>query len=136
MNGEKSSHSAYGANRQGSLARKSALHCTFCKRDKPPNSFSNTQIEKAGSPNHLLRCKQCTPPQQLSLTCMLCAKTKSLSGFAKAQRKNAERARCLRCMEQRENDDPNISEDSGENVEEDDDHTETWNDVLNHSIRN
>ncbi|RUO96860.1 hypothetical protein BC936DRAFT_141340 [Jimgerdemannia flammicorona] len=132
MNRERNNHSTYDANRQAPIGRTATLYCAYCSCYKPPNAFSNTQLDKAGSRHHPLRCKQCTPAQQLSLTCMICAKTKPLDGFAKAQRKNAEKARCLKCMQTREDDNPNMSEDEDGDLEEDENYIETWHDVVSH----
>ncbi|CAG8443734.1 11255_t:CDS:2 [Ambispora leptoticha] len=114
--------SSSGTNSQGPSDPKS-LFCYGCNKEKPIHSFSKTQQTKAKSnihnpyvpggktrKKHHTMCKQCTPQQNNSLTCMLCTRTKPLEDFAKAQRKNAEKARCSKCMEKRRKADENISD--------------------------
>ncbi|CAG8440211.1 3054_t:CDS:2 [Diversispora eburnea] len=117
------------------------LYCYGCEKEKPIHSFSKTQITKAVSnihnpyapsgrttKRHHTLCKQCTPQQNNNLTCMICTKTMLLEKFAKAQRKNAEKARCLDCMKKRNEEDPSDSEDgySDDSYEK----RETWDDIL------
>ncbi|CAO3668245.1 unnamed protein product [Umbelopsis vinacea] len=112
--------------------------CIFCKRALPSEAFSKTQLSKVtfnpwAPPNYNKKkqqqicCKQCTPGQSTSLTCMICTKTKPLEGFAKAQRRNAEKARCLKCMQKYHDEDIYDSEEDSEDY---DDHIETWNDIV------
>ncbi|KAI7908059.1 Stc1 domain-containing protein [Cokeromyces recurvatus] len=91
------------------------LRCVFCNMDKPLDAFSSTQIQKAtynpyappsyNNKKKTIRCKKCTPTQTTHLTCMVCSKTQPLDKFAKSQRKNAEKARCLKCIKKREEED-------------------------------
>jgi len=57
---------------------------------------------------------------------MICTKTKPLEGFAKAQRRNAEKARCLACMKKYHEEDIYDSEEDSDDYGD----GETWNDVL------
>ncbi|RUP51845.1 Stc1 domain-containing protein [Jimgerdemannia flammicorona] len=116
-------YSAQGANSYGSgKTSKSTLECVFCKETKR-DAFSGAQIAKASTvvfakngkvKKPQLTCKKCTASQQTELTCMICTKTMPLSKFAKAQRKNGERARCMTCLKKKE-------EEEIEDSEEDDD---------------
>ncbi|CAO3611763.1 unnamed protein product [Mucor hiemalis] len=91
------------------------LRCVFCKTDKPLDAFSQTQIAKAtynsyAPPSYnnkakTISCKKCSPTQQTHLTCMICNKTQPLDKFAKNQRRNAEKARCLKCNKKRDEED-------------------------------
>ncbi|RIA96566.1 Stc1 domain-containing protein [Glomus cerebriforme] len=134
------SHSAKHANQQGSKPPKE-IFCYGCNKNKPSHSFSKTQLTKYMSnianeyaphgrtlKKHHTMCKACTPQQNSTLTCMLCTRTKPLEKFAKAQRKNAEKARCLQCMKKREEDDIDDSEPDTE--DSDGSYNETWDDVL------
>ncbi|KAI9027138.1 hypothetical protein CLU79DRAFT_788620 [Phycomyces nitens] len=69
-----------------------------------PPSYSKGQKAKQ------ISCKQCTASVNCTLTCMTCSKTKPLESFAKVQRKHAEKARCLKCMKKREEEDLDDSE--------------------------
>ncbi|GAA5799543.1 hypothetical protein HPULCUR_004959 [Helicostylum pulchrum] len=108
-----SSFTTSGANSgQGML---STLRCVFCKTEKPLESFSATQIQKAtfnpyapvsyNSKPKTICCKKCSPTQQTHLTCSICSKTQPLDKFAKSQRRNAEKARCIKCNKKREEED-------------------------------
>ncbi|CAG8457541.1 10971_t:CDS:2 [Ambispora gerdemannii] len=144
MSSTSSKHSAFGANSQKSQDPKS-LYCYGCEREKPIHSFSKTQVTKAVSnlhnpyapggktrKKHHTMCKSCTPQQNNTLTCMLCTKTMPLDDFAKAQRRNAEKARCLKCMAKRKKSDED-EDDSAPDTEDDDEdvnYNETWDDIL------
>jgi hypothetical protein len=150
-------HSASKANSQSSASNVKMLYCIFCKKEKPLNAFSKTQITKSVShiqnpyaprgfttKKHKPCCKQCTPNQQTQLTCMICTKSFPLDKFAKSQRRNAEKARCIECMKKREKEDPNFTpsdsdyesdsdEKSGVGKKEEDDDNEfgeTWHDLV------
>ncbi|KAL0092556.1 hypothetical protein J3Q64DRAFT_1719539 [Phycomyces blakesleeanus] len=109
-----------GANDQSPKLK--SLRCVFCSIDKPLDAFSQTQIQKAtfnpyappsynkGTKAKQISCKQCTASVNSTLTCMTCTKTKPLESFAKVQRKHAEKARCLKCMKKREEEDLDDSE--------------------------
>ncbi|KAI8642569.1 Stc1 domain-containing protein, partial [Parasitella parasitica] len=83
--------------------------------DKPLDAFSATQIQKAthnpfappsfNSKKKTISCKKCTPTQTTHLTCMICSKNLPLDKFAKSQRRNAEKARCIKCIKKREDED-------------------------------
>uniref|UniRef100_A0A1D1ZK52 Meiotic chromosome segregation protein P8B7.28c n=1 Tax=Anthurium amnicola TaxID=1678845 RepID=A0A1D1ZK52_9ARAE len=134
-----SSHSAKGANSQEPKPPEK-IKCYGCNKEKAAHSFSKTQIAKYMSnvynqyaphgrttKKHHIMCKQCTPQQNNSLTCMVCTRTKSLEHFSKAQRKNAEKARCLECMKKREDDD---IDDSEPDPDSDGSFNDTWDDIL------
>ncbi|GAN10650.1 hypothetical protein MAM1_0381c10194 [Mucor ambiguus] len=105
--------SANGANSQAKQLK--TLRCVFCDMDKPLDAFSATQIQKAtynpyappsfNAKKKTISCKKCTPAQTTHLTCMICSKTMPLDKFAKSQRKNAEKARCIKCIKKREQED-------------------------------
>ncbi|CAH1759051.1 15696_t:CDS:2 [Entrophospora sp. SA101] len=135
-----SSHSAAGANSQGPKVPKT-LYCYGCQKDKQIHSFSKTQVTKAMSnienpyaprgkttKKHHTMCKQCTPQQNENLTCMICTREKPLSEFAKAQRKNAEKARCIKCVDKHKDEDIDDSEPSESDPEVE--QNETWDDIL------
>ncbi|RUS25609.1 hypothetical protein BC938DRAFT_471902 [Jimgerdemannia flammicorona] len=86
---------------------------------------ANSYVAKNGKVKKpQLTCKKCTASQQTELTCMICTKTMPLSKFAKAQRKNGERARCMTCLKKKE-------EEEIEDSEEDDDGDElVYNDTI------
>ncbi|CAI2185388.1 1024_t:CDS:2 [Funneliformis geosporum] len=133
------SHSAAGANKQGN--KPVELFCYGCEKMKPQYAFSKTQIAKTNSnisnpyapggrtkKQHHTICKQCTPQQNETLTCMLCTRTMPLEKFAKAQRKNAEKARCSECMIKREEED--IDDSEPEDDDFDGPRYDTWDDIL------
>ncbi|CAI2183471.1 602_t:CDS:2 [Funneliformis geosporum] len=125
------SHSAAHANAQGGNKASNNLYCYGCKKNKPLHSFSQTQIDKSfsrGKKKHHIICKQCTPQQNNSLTCMLCTRTMALDNFSKAQRRNAEKARCLKCMKKREEED--IDDSEPDDDDSDELHHDTWDDIL------
>ncbi|KAI8335736.1 hypothetical protein BC941DRAFT_338224, partial [Chlamydoabsidia padenii] len=102
------------------LASVTHLRCTFCDMDKPLDAFSKTQIMKGTFNPHAppsvnaqkkhVSCKACTLGSNKSMRCMTCAKHMPLEQFAKSQRKHADRARCLKCMKKREEEDVWASE--------------------------
>ncbi|KAI8987021.1 Stc1 domain-containing protein [Pilobolus umbonatus] len=106
------SQTTFNGNKNGQLR---SLHCVFCDADKPLEEFSATQIQKAtynpfappgyNAKKKTISCKKCTASQNTSLTCMICSKTKPLEQFAKSQRRNAEKARCMKCIKKREEED-------------------------------
>ncbi|CAO3633434.1 unnamed protein product [Cunninghamella echinulata] len=111
-------NSGYNSNSQ--VANVRTLQCVFCKIDKPLDAFSKTQVSKAtfnphappswnNKPKHV-SCKKCTTGQKTTMTCLACSKTMSLEHFAKSQRKHGDRARCLKCMKKREEEDVWASE--------------------------
>ncbi|CAG8510845.1 4941_t:CDS:2 [Acaulospora morrowiae] len=135
-----------GNNAQSSVEPET-LFCYGCGKDKPFYTFSKTQQTKALSniynpyapkgrttKRHHTLCKQCSPNQTSNLTCMICTKTKPLEKFSKAQRRNAEKARCLECMEKRSKEDELVNEElDTDDYEEDSDDGplhETWDDIL------
>ncbi|KAI8386989.1 hypothetical protein BD560DRAFT_383444 [Blakeslea trispora] len=107
------------------------LRCVFCDTDKPLDAFSQTQIAKAtfnpyappsfNNKKKTISCKKCTASQTTHLTCMLCSKTRPLSEFAKSQRRNQEKARCMQCIKKREEEDVWASEPDTESDDEYDD---------------
>ncbi|KAI8890015.1 hypothetical protein K501DRAFT_237674 [Backusella circina FSU 941] len=113
-------HSSAGSNNQAETLK--TLKCVFCNEDKPLDAFSATQIQKAtfnpycppsyNKKKKTVSCKKCTSTQNTSLTCMICSKTKPLEHFAKSQRKNAEKARCILCIKKREEEDVWDSDDT------------------------
>ncbi|KAI9366329.1 Stc1 domain-containing protein [Pilaira anomala] len=108
-----SSFSTSGAN--SGQGGPTSLRCVFCKEEKPLDAFSQTQIQKAthnpyapvsyNKKAKLISCKKCSPTQQTHLTCSICSKTQPLDKFAKSQRRNAEKARCIKCNKKREEED-------------------------------
>ncbi|KAG9300231.1 hypothetical protein G9A89_007690 [Geosiphon pyriformis] len=134
-------HSTFAANKQPQKVP-GTLFCYGCQQEKRIHSFSKTQVTKALDKIHNLyashgksvkrhhtMCKQCTPQQNSTLTCMLCTRTMPLDKFAKAQRRNAEKARCRECMEKCEAIDIDDSE-PDQSSEEDAYFNETWDDLL------
>ncbi|CAO3592324.1 unnamed protein product [Absidia cylindrospora] len=109
---------SYKANSQ--LVPSTTLKCTFCKQEKPLDAFTKTQITKAtynpyappgfNNKKKSISCKACTIESKKSLRCMTCAKDMPLERFAKSQRKHSDRARCLKCMKKREEEDVWASE--------------------------
>ncbi|KAI9497947.1 Stc1 domain-containing protein [Zychaea mexicana] len=96
------------------------LQCVFCKEEKPLEEFSEMQVAKATFDLHapaltnvdvkLISCLKCTAPPRETLTCCKCSKTKPLDQFARVQRRNAERPRCLKCMKKHRDEDVNDSD--------------------------
>ncbi|KAL9635838.1 MAG: hypothetical protein Q9164_003215 [Protoblastenia rupestris] len=77
----------------------------------PPQSikyFSNKQCDNlrngmaSGRVNNpegkWILCQDCTGTQRTEMECCICGQWKGLDGFAKAQRKNSEHARCSECV--------------------------------------
>ncbi|KAH8552364.1 Stc1 domain-containing protein [Umbelopsis sp. PMI_123] len=129
--------SDHGASRSNQQSPAPATYtCIFCKRNLPAESFSKTQLSKVtynpwaphsyNKKKQQICCKQCTPGQSTTLTCMTCTKTKQLEDFAKAQRRNAEKARCLACMQKYHDEDIYDSEEDSDDYGD----AETWNDIL------
>ncbi|KAI8140733.1 hypothetical protein BJV82DRAFT_622298 [Fennellomyces sp. T-0311] len=130
-------YGAYMANDQTPTVKK--LRCVFCNEEKQLDAFSKTQIAKATynpyappgwnkKPKNIT-CKKCTAKQINSLQCMTCTETKPLEQFAKNQRRHSEKARCLKCMKKREEEDMNDS-DPDYSSDDDDDPYETWDDIM------
>ncbi|CAO3611446.1 unnamed protein product [Cunninghamella blakesleeana] len=111
-------NASYNSNSQTVTVK--TLQCIFCKMDKPLDAFSKTQVAKATFNPHAppsfnnkpkyVSCKKCTTGQKTTMSCMACGKTMALEHFAKSQRKHADRARCLKCMKKREEEDVWASE--------------------------
>jgi hypothetical protein len=133
-------YSSQNANSQG-VKPPNNLYCFGCDKEKPIRSFSKTQITKCMSniynpyaprgrttKKHYATCKRCTPQQNIALTCMICTHTKILDEFSKAQRKNAEKAVCFKCMKKLEEDD--IDDSSLDDDSDDCEYNETWNDIM------
>ncbi|KAI8085143.1 uncharacterized protein BX664DRAFT_338620 [Halteromyces radiatus] len=130
------SYSAFGANSQAVTI--TSLKCTFCNMDKPLDAFSKTQVMKATYNPHAppsynaqkkhISCKKCTLGSVKSMRCMTCAKHMPLEQFAKSQRKHADRARCLKCMKKREEEDVWCSEPDSD--DSDDNNKGKWDDFL------
>ncbi|KAI9820611.1 MAG: hypothetical protein M1827_004980 [Pycnora praestabilis] len=85
------------------------IKCKLCKKVKMQSAYSKrqlgdlrTEIFHNGKINTTVtayvRCRQCTAQQNNELTCIICDEIKPLDGFAKAQRRNADTARCLNCV--------------------------------------
>lgn len=68
----------------------------------------------------LVTCKTCTPGQTTELTCYICEITKGLTEFAKNQRKDPDRARCLKCITKVLETEPDMSPPSSDAEEEED----------------
>jgi hypothetical protein len=109
-------NSAAHANSQEFGRLPTMLYCYGCGRERRINFFSVTQLRKASQVNpyavsgrnlkqHKPTCTSCTPTVNSELKCIMCHQTKSLEGFAKAQRRHADAARCLECMAKREEED-------------------------------
>ena len=123
--------------------------CCFFYLAYAPPGYNNKKPKN-------ITCKQCTAKQTASLQCMTCTKTKPLEQFAKVkkfthrsyvkrnkkklimyvyisqnQRKHAEKARCLKCMKKREDEDMNDSDpDYSSDEDSDDPNYETWHDIM------
>ncbi|SAM03126.1 hypothetical protein [Absidia glauca] len=110
-------HSSYGANTQ--LASVSSLRCTFC------NEVTTHAPPGFNSQKKHVSCKSCTLGSNKSMRCMTCTKHMPLEQFAKSQRKNADRARCLKCMKKREEEDVWASQ-----SDSDDSDQGKWDDYL------
>ncbi|KAG1148486.1 hypothetical protein G6F37_006486 [Rhizopus arrhizus] len=119
-------YSTDSTNKQYSALK--SLKCVFCNEYKPLDAFSQNQIAKGTynpyiSPSHkkkfkTVTCKKCASSQNTHLTCMICAKTQPLEKFAKLQRRNAEKARCMKCIKKREEEDVWASESDTESEKE------------------
>ncbi|KAG2177735.1 hypothetical protein INT43_002982 [Umbelopsis isabellina] len=133
MNSRNQSDATHGAAHANQQSRGPPTYdCMFCKRNLPAEAFSKTQLSKAtynpwappgyNKKKQHICCKQCSPGQSSTLTCMVCTKTKPLKGFAKAQRRNAEKARCLICMQKYHDEDIYDSEEDSDDYGD----GETW----------
>ncbi|KAI9493668.1 Stc1 domain-containing protein [Zychaea mexicana] len=130
-------YGAFRANDQAPAIK--TLRCVFCDQEKQLDAFSKTQVAKAthnpyappgwNKKQKTVTCKQCTAKQSATLQCMTCTLKKPLEQFAKNQRKHAERARCLKCMAKREEEDMNDS-DPDYSSDEDGPSHETWHDIM------
>ncbi|KAI9316746.1 Stc1 domain-containing protein [Dichotomocladium elegans] len=115
-----------------------SLKCVFCNQEKRIDAFSKTQVQKAtfnpyapagwNNKKKTVVCKQCTAKQTVNLTCMTCTKTKPLEQFAKNQRRHAEKARCLKCMKKREEED--VQDSDPDDSSDDEFLHETWHDHM------
>ncbi|KAI7856113.1 hypothetical protein BDC45DRAFT_72958 [Circinella umbellata] len=119
-------YGALGSNDQTPTLK--TLKCVFCDQATfnpyAPPGYNNKKPKN-------ITCKQCTAKQTASLQCMTCTKTKPLEQFAKNQRKHAEKARCLKCMKKREDEDMNDSDpDYSSDEDSDDPNYETWHDIM------
>lgn len=65
-------------------------------------------------------CKTCTPGQTTELTCYICDTTKGLDEFAKNQRKDPDKARCIKCVNRVLDTEPDMSPPSSDAEEEED----------------
>ncbi|CAF9933087.1 MAG: hypothetical protein ALECFALPRED_005474 [Alectoria fallacina] len=85
------------------------IKCAVCHKTKAVNFFSTIQqlelqnglatgqIENAALEGWV-PCVSCTPKQVTELECCICEEIKDLDGFAKAQRRLGENARCITCV--------------------------------------
>ncbi|KAI8074689.1 hypothetical protein BC940DRAFT_288845 [Gongronella butleri] len=105
-------HSASNANSNNMVTH---LTCSFCSEEKLLSAFSKTQVMKAtynpyappgwNNKKKVISCKACTAGQNTKMKCMTCEKVQPLENYAKSQRKHADKARCLKCMKKREEED-------------------------------
>ncbi|KAF2498124.1 hypothetical protein BU16DRAFT_334767 [Lophium mytilinum] len=81
------------------------LKCGRCNKNKHQPQFSTKQLAEYrakvldGYRNPSVNCRVCSGGQVVELSCIECGKTKGLEEFAKAQRSNPDRAKCMACME-------------------------------------
>ncbi|KAJ2961885.1 hypothetical protein NQZ79_g2842 [Umbelopsis isabellina] len=120
MNSNYRSEASHGSAKANQQSREPPTYdCMFCKRKLPAEAFSKTQLSKAtynpwappgyNKKKQQICCKQCSPGQSSTLTCM-------------AQRRNAEKARCLICMQKYHDEDIYDSEEDSDDYGE----GETW----------
>ncbi len=69
-------------------------------------------------------CRRCTPGQTTELTCCICEKVKGLERFAKQQRKNPDRARCIQCVQLHLDTEPGIEMPDSEDYDDSSDDDE------------
>ncbi|KAL8910933.1 MAG: hypothetical protein Q9171_003838 [Xanthocarpia ochracea] len=116
--------------------------CKVCHKIKNISNFSNKQLldlkhriagvhgDKAKSPiAEIIACRACTQGSVHELTCCICNEPKSLDGFAKAQRKDPDNARCLLCVNQ------HVTE-PWAHVEQDDDEDDSSDDQFSDTVSN
>ncbi|KAL0258855.1 hypothetical protein SLS55_006359 [Diplodia seriata] len=82
------------------------IRCSTCNKYKAPNNFAKKRLnelrEKIKNKKGPItaQCTLCTPQQVMELRCYMCGKVKGLDDFAKAQRKNPDKAKCNPCMKE------------------------------------
>ncbi|KAF2803957.1 uncharacterized protein BDZ99DRAFT_156424 [Mytilinidion resinicola] len=87
------------------LITSNRLKCGRCNKNKHQPQFSSKQLAEYraklldGYRNPSVNCRVCSGGQVVELSCIECGKTKGLEEFAKAQRSNPDRAKCMACME-------------------------------------
>ncbi|CAF9912263.1 hypothetical protein IMSHALPRED_000268 [Imshaugia aleurites] len=85
------------------------IKCAVCQKIKAVNFFSTIQqleIRNGIATGQIgdatleewVPCVACTPKQVTELVCCICEEVKSLDGFAKAQRRLGENAKCIPCQ--------------------------------------
>ncbi|KAL7271883.1 hypothetical protein RUND412_005325 [Rhizina undulata] len=126
---------AAGANSGGIYP--DGIRCFVCEKVKPVDQYAGRQLVKWRSSIYQpyapggrtktdprTTCKSCTPTQTTELTCCVCHKIKGLNKFAKNQRKNPDRARCIKCVLLHVETDPDfspLSSDAYSDTDQDDD---------------
>ncbi|KAI9792398.1 MAG: hypothetical protein M1816_002282 [Peltula sp. TS41687] len=85
------------------------IKCTSCKKIRNQDAFSNRQLgnlsfaaARSGqvlATNSKIKCRLCTGGSVTELQCMICEEIQGLEGFSKAQRKDPDKARCLKCVQ-------------------------------------
>ncbi|OQO12948.1 hypothetical protein B0A48_02412 [Cryoendolithus antarcticus] len=85
------------------------IKCLRCDKVKPPASYAtirqnDLKTKMAQTPGFnaattpVVPCMMCTGGQVTELECHMCRKWMALTKFAKTQRKNPNRAKCLECI--------------------------------------
>jgi len=94
------------------------IKCATCRKNFLQARYSNRQlalyqgdikrngIALAKNPS----CRDCSSGQRTELTCSWCDVTKGLEAFSKAQRRNADKAKCLDCQQDIADLEPNPEE--------------------------
>nr|OQO16630.1 hypothetical protein B0A51_14787 [Rachicladosporium sp. CCFEE 5018] len=87
------------------------IKCCRCDKVKPPASYAtlrqnDLKQKMAQTPGFnpvttgFVPCVMCTGGQVTELECHMCRKWMGLDKFAKTQRKNPDRAKCLKCIQE------------------------------------
>lgn len=84
--------------------------------------YKNVVTRNPASVN--VTCKVCTPAQTVELTCYICDTTKGLEGFAKNQRKDPDRARCLKCVNKVLETEPDLTPPASSDEEDEEEDTD------------
>ncbi|KAE8414851.1 Stc1 domain-containing protein [Aspergillus pseudocaelatus] len=100
---------------------KRQVKCMTCKKMRMQSAYSKRQLDvlrnaivvqggRALTGPGLAKCRECVGGQTVELRCAMCDETKGLEEFAKNQRHDRDRARCLACVQNHTETEPVLEE--------------------------